>query len=376
SLLTTALIAALFQPLREQLQRWINHLMYGERDDPYTVLSRLGGRLGTALTPETTLPSIVETIAHSLKLPYVAAALRGPEGELQPAAVYPPGAEEGQPAAGPDALRLPLVYQQEVVGELRLSPRAPGEAFSQQDLRLLADLVRQVGIAAHAVRLTADLRRLTVDLQHSRERLVLAREEERRRIRRDLHDGLGPSLAALALSASSVADLIPTHPQSAAKMAHEMQQEIRASIADIRRLVYELRPPALDELGLVAAIRDRASQVEVTGPTGEGLSVTVDAPGPLTDLPAAVEVAAYRIVLEGLTNVVRHACARTCMIRLDQTTDMLEIEVSDDGVGLPEGYHSGVGLLSMHERAAELGGTCEVTSAPGAGTHVRAKIPL
>jgi signal transduction histidine kinase len=248
---------------------------------------------------------------------------------------------------------------------------------------LLDDLAQQIGIAAHAVRLTADLRRLTDDLQQSRQRLVLAREEERRRLRRDLHDGLGPTLAALALSASTIADLAPRDPDAAATLAREMQQEIRSSIADIRRLVYELRPPALDELGLVAAIRDRAAQVNhsrnnvESQSSKEGLIVQVESPEELSLLPAAVEVAIYRIVMEALTNVVRHAQACTCTIHLSMDIKRrFHLEISDDGVGLPAGYRAGVGLLSMRERAAELGGTCEITSAPGKGTRVRVDLPI
>lgn len=380
ALLATALVAVLFQPLRETLQRWANHLIYGDRDDPYTVLARLGQRLETALAPEAVLPGIVETVAHSLKLPYVAVNQKASDNSLQTAAVYPSSAS----APGEEAMHLPLVYQQEIIGELVLAPRAPGESFTSQDRRLLADLAHSIGAAAYNVRLTDDLRRLTADLQQSREHLVLTREEERRRIRRDLHDGLGPTLAALALSASSVADLAATNPQVAAKLAMEMQQEIRASIADIRRLVYELRPPALDELGLLAAIRDQANQL--THPT-DGTSsggvlprdaapvIQVEAPDQLAPLPAAVEVAVYRIVLEALTNVVRHASARCCIIRLDQSDGQLVIEISDDGIGLPSDHPTGVGLLSMRERAAELGGTCQVTALPGGGTQVKAILP-
>ncbi len=379
-IIATALVAMLFQPLREGLQRGANHLVYGDRDDPYRVLARLGQRLETSLDPDSMLPGIVETVAQSLKLPYAAVKLKNLDGAFRIVAVYPPITESPQASDASGTLSLPLVYQQEMIGQLILAPRAPGEEFSSQDKRLLSDLAHQVGIAAHAVRLTADLRRLTVDLQQSREQLVMAREEERRRIRRDLHDGLGPTLAALALSANSVAELAATQPDAAARLAQEMQQEIRASIADIRRLVYELRPPALDELGLVAAIRDRTAQIthlEEDGALKENnLIVQVKASEPFLDLPAAVEVAAYRIVLEALTNAVRHAQARHCVIHLCREEGTLEIQVNDDGTGLPTEVHNGVGLLSMRERAAELGGSCEVSGARGQGTRVLARLPI
>ncbi len=244
SVLATALVVVLFHPLREVLQRWANYLIYGERDAPYTVISRLGQRLETAFAPESVLPVLVETVAHSLKLPYVAANIKAVDGTFQPAAVYSTAVK----APRAELLRLPLVFQQETIGEMVCAPRAPCESFSCSDLRLLADLAHSVGAPVHAVHLTADMRRLAVNSQQSREHLVLAREEERRRIRRDLNDGPGPTLAALALSASSVADLVETNPQAAAGLAMEIQRKIHSSIGDIRRLVYELRPPALDEL--------------------------------------------------------------------------------------------------------------------------------
>ena len=172
SLVATGLVAVLFQPLRERLQHGVNRLMYGERDDPYAVISQLGRRLEETLAPDAVLPTLVETVARGLKLPYAAIALTT-EDEETIAASY------GQPQE--DVLRLPLVYQQRGVGQLLLAPRAPGEAFSMADRRLLDDLARQAGVAVHAVRLTADLQRLSADLQRSREHLVTTREEERRR---------------------------------------------------------------------------------------------------------------------------------------------------------------------------------------------------
>jgi signal transduction histidine kinase len=212
--------------------------------------------------------------------------------------------------------------------------------------------------------------RMTTDLQRARERLVLAREEERRRLRRNLHDTIGPTLAALNLKAGAVRGLIERDPTAALAHMSELREQIRSVIADIRRVVYDLRPPALDELGMLPAIREQAAQFSV-----EGLQVSVDAPDYLPTLPAALEVAAYRIVLEALTNVARHAQAQHCWIRLS-LEDELQIEVTDDGVGLPPMIRAGVGLTSMRERAAELGGQCVFEPRPGGGTRVLADLPL
>jgi signal transduction histidine kinase len=356
-ILATGLIAVLFQPLRDRLQRGVNRLMYGERDDPYAVLSRLSQRLAATLAPEAVLPTIVETVKESLNLPYAAIALK--QGKA-----FAVAASFGTPVN--DTLRLPLVYQNETVGQLILAPRAPGETFSPADRQLLDDLAREAGVAVHAVR-------LTTDLQHSRARLVTTREEERRRLRRDLHDGLGPTLASLAQRLDTARILVPRDPNAAVALLGDLTAQVKTTITDIRRLVYALRPPALDELGLVSALREHAAHYNESN----GLSVSMEAPERLPPLPAAVEVAAYRIVLEALTNVARHAHARTCHIHLElREAQVLYLEVTDDGGGLPKDYHAGVGLTSMRERAMELGGECRIEPGPTHGMRVVAWLPL
>ncbi len=376
SLLATGFVAVLFQPLQVWLQRGVNRLMYGERDDPYAVISRLGRRLETTLAPDAILPTIVETVREALKLPYAAIALETnddppiPGGDAasrdEPSPVHAAG--EALPAAASgtpmdDLLRLPLLFQGDQVGLLLLGPRAFGETWSPADRRLLADFARQAGIAVHAVRLTAEL-------QHARTQLVTAREEERRRLRRDLHDGLGPALGSLALEADTARDLVRSDPAEAEALLSDIIAQGQAAVADIRRLVYNLRPPALDDLGLVAALRSQAAHYEHSG-----LQVVVDAPDQLPALPAAVEVAGYRIVHEALANVLRHADARTCTVRL-AVGGTLELVIVDDGCGLPPDRRAGVGLASMRERAEELGGTCSVEPGPAGGTCVHARLPL
>jgi signal transduction histidine kinase len=349
-------VAVLFQPLRDRLQRGVNRLMYGERDDPYAVVSRLGQRLEATLAPDAVLPTIVETVKEALKLPYAAIALRGNGAPRVAASV-------GKPVAEP--LRLALTYQSEPVGELLLGPRSPGETFGPDDRRLLEGLARQAGVAAHAVRLTADL-------QRSRERLVATREEERRRLRRDLHDGLGAQLAGLNIQTGVLRNLISRDPAAADALVVELREELRAAIADIRRLVYDLRPPTLDDLGLAAALDQLAERY---GSEGEQPRVLVEAPENLPPLPAAVEVAIYRIAQEALTNVVRHAQAKECFVRLILNGDVT-LDIVDDGVGILEERSAGVGLYSMRERAAELGGSCVVESVPEGGTRVLVQLPL
>jgi signal transduction histidine kinase len=371
SLLATGLIAFLFQPLRERLQRGVNRLVYGERDDPYVMLSRLGRRLESALAPEAMLPMIVTTVRECLKLPYAAIYLKQAHDVnkiVAESALPSLRAENGRirvPGIEREGHCMPLIYQGETLGYLVLGPRGPNEAFSSIDLRLLDDLAPQVGVAVHAVRLTADL-------QRSRERLVLAREEERRRLRRDLHDDLGPTLASLGLAASTVAELIPTNPTMATQLVKELESQIRGTVGNIRKLVYDLRPPTLDELGLLAAVRERAARYS-NAPNA--FHVAVAAPTELPALPAAVEVAAYRIVQEALENVSKHSRALECVIRFANHHG-LEIEITDDGIGLPSSVTPGVGLRSMRERAEELGGSCVIERSLTGGTRILAHLPI
>lgn len=355
SLLATAFVAILFHPLHERLQRGVNRLLYGERNEPYAVLSRLGQRLEQTVAPGAVLSSIVETVAQALRLPYVAIAV---EQDGQTVGTR----EAGTPQS--NSLELPLVHGGETVGRLTLAPR-PGEAgFAASDRRLLHDLARQAGIAVSAVRLTAEL-------QRSRERLVTAREEERRRLRRDLHDGLGPALASQALALDGARKLLLTDPSAADALLADLTEHTKAAVEDIRRLVYALRPPALDELGLVPGLHEQAERYRQAA-----LQIEVVAPEALPPLSAAVEVAVYRIVQEALTNVVRHANAAHASVRLCLDREVLIAEVRDDGQGIPVEIRAGVGLSSMRERAMELGGSCTVEPAAGGGTRVCARLPL
>ncbi len=371
-LIATDVVAVLFQPLRERVQRRVNRLLYGERDDPYAVLARLGQRLEGSLASDELLPTIAETVARTLKLPGVAILLNQ-DGALTLAAEYraaygpPPAAGE---RAAPASVALPLMARGEAVGELRLLLRPGERELGPADRRLLDDLSRQEGIAVQAARLTTDLRGLTVTLQQSRERLVTTREEERRRLRRDLHDGLGPTLASVTFKVEAARNLLRRDPAKADALLASVAEQTQGTIADIRRLVYDLSPPALDQLGLVAALRQYAAHIDT------GTLVSVDVPDDLGPLPAAVEVAAYRIALEATTNALRHAAARHCVVHLAVDDAALCVEVCDDGRGLPERPRMGVGLHSMRERAAELGGVCAVEPRAGGGTVVRARLPL
>jgi len=258
SLLATGLVAVLFQPLRTALQQAVNRLMYGERDEPYKVISRLGSRLEATLAPGEVLPAIVETVAHSLKLPYVSISLKQEdEFKIVASCGTEPGRGPGNVGAGlvparlADALlHLPLTYQAETIGELILAPRVGSESFTGSERQLLNELARQAGIAVHGVLLTADLER-------SRQRIVAAREEARRQLGSDLHDGLGHMLTSVVRKVESASFLLEQDAPAAQNVLLEIKQQTKSAIDTTRRLAHSLHPPELELLGLVQALCER-----------------------------------------------------------------------------------------------------------------------
>jgi signal transduction histidine kinase len=348
--------AAAFQPLRSLVQRTVDEVFYGDRLRPYEAMNRIGRQLEHAILPDTVLPGVVTAVTDALRVPYAAVELLDETG-------WSMAAEHGRPAGTVE--EFPMTYQAEKVGRLLVSPRSPGQPLDTSDRRLLVDLARQVGVAAHAVR-------ASLALQRSRVALVSAREEERRRLRRDLHDGLGPTLAGVTLGLHAARSQVVSAPEEAQKLLETLEAQVEQAVADVRRVVYGLRPPALDEFGLLRALQLQASQLEATAPA---LAVALDLPEQaIGQLPAAVEVAAYRIATEALMNVVRHAGATACTVRV-QLDGALELDIADNGRGLPPEHRAGVGILGMRERADELGGQLTISS-DGCGTAVHARLPV
>ena len=231
--------------------------------------------------------------------------------------------------------------------------------------QVLEVLAAPVAVALHAVLLSQEL-------QRSRERLVAAREEERRRLRRDLHDGLGPILTAVTLKADAARSALGSTPERTEELLVELRGDAKRAIGDLRRVVYDLRPASLDELGLLGALRQQVDRFD-----RDGVASTLQAPAVLPPLPAAVEVAALRIITEALTNIARHAHAHQTTITVAVDHDLC-IEVCDDGTtstGAEQAWRPGVGLASMAERAAEVGGTLQAGPAPTGG-RVQARLPL
>ncbi len=344
-------------------------------------LTQLGQQLVGSLEPDTVLPTLARTVGEALGLPYVAVYVnRQDTGEYELAAQYPSGLGEEDPSQWSVSVLsgalptgevsmggyeiVPMTQLDEPVGYLLVAPPGPSRSLSLEERQALRDLARLAAPAVHVVRTVYDLRRAC-------ERLVLAREEERRRLRRNLHNSIGPTLAALNLRAGTVRSLITRDPAAAENEMLELRQQIRNVITDIRRVVYDLRPPVLDELGLRTALREQCAQF-----TAGGLRVALECPESFPQLPAGVEVAAYRIVQEALSNVARHSYAAMAAVRIAFGDGFVRIEITDNGVGLVEGQRSGVGVTSMRELAVEIGGMCVLEPAPGGGSRVRANLPL
>jgi signal transduction histidine kinase len=340
------LVAVSFAPLRDALQRGVNRLTFGRWEEPYDVLAALGQRLEATADVTRLLEQVVEEL-HGLGLAEV--ALLDAHGDVLAGAAAAPG----------ERIHLPLAAYGQRVGALSYHP--PATPLRTRDRQLLEDLAGHLGGVLHA-------HELTLDAQRARERLVLAREEERRRLRRDVHDGLGPSLAGHLLRLDVIAAKLG-HESSVAPDVETLREELRATMLDVRRVVEGLRPPALDELGLAGALNQVAARL--TGGTCTVITVEVDE---LPPLPAAIEVATFRIFSEAVTNVVRHANASTCSVAITAEHGRLRLEVRDDGRGLAGPPISGHGLQTMRERAEELRGQLSVRS--GNGTVVVAELPM
>jgi two-component system, NarL family, sensor kinase len=351
--LVAAVAALVLAGLRHRVQRGVDRLLYGQRGDPLAALTSFGERLGQALDTDAVLPAIVDIVRSTLRLPYVAVRLAGA-----------PAVQSGEAVTA--TVEFPLAHAGEQIGVLVVAARRGESTLSRSDSRLLREFARQAGVAAHGVVAASDLRR-------SRERIILAREEERLRIRRDLHDGLGPALAGITLRLETAGRAADRDARSAVPLLQTLREQTAACVEEVRRIVADLRPPTLDQVGLVGALRQHAELLN-TSTAAPVISVEVAPNASLPALPAAAEVAAYRIALEAMTNAARHSGGRSCKVGIHHD-DTLRVTVHDDGCGGPPA-RLGVGLASMRERAEELGGRCTVTFRPGRGTNVEAVLPV
>lgn len=345
---------ALLQPLSKRLSVGVDRLYYGDRADPYAVLARLGADLAAAGLDVARVPEVVSrSVVSSLRL-------GGAEIVLDVDGSHREVARSGGPV--PEAApAFDLRHRGEVVGRLRVAPRPGERVLGQRDTEILHRVADQVAPALAALQLHQQL-------QRSRESLVTAREEERRRLRRELHDGLGATLAGMRLQVESARRLVgdPT----GQRLLDATGDGIAQAVAEVRHICEGLRPPGVDDLGLGRAVTLAADRVRAPG-----LEVGVDV-GTVAEVGPAAEAAAYRIVTEALANVVRHSGAHEVLVTLRREGGVLVVTVEDDGVGITPDAVGGVGLASMRRRAEELGGLLTVTAPPsGRGTLVHAILP-
>lgn len=341
-----AALALGFRPLQVVLRGLVDELLFGDRPDPLEAAAAVADRIGD--DPVMALRAIRE----GLVLPYASLSADGVELATSGTAVT-------------DTRRFPLSLGTGSMGQLVVGLR-PG------DLNLSSGDTRVLQIVGPLLAQTLRARALSEELKASRGTAIAAIEEERRRLRRDLHDGLGPTLSGIALTADAARNTIRTDPNGADELLQRLRADAATAVGDVRRLVYDMRPPVLDQLGLVPALRQQLASVHT--PCGRQVQVSIEVPTDLPQLPAAVEVACYRIATEAVTNAARHSGTDRASVRIAIENDDLTVSVDDPGTA-SEPWTPGVGLASMHERATELGGTLHIEHTVQ-GSAVRAKLPL
>ena len=352
----TAGIAIALEPARRLVRDIVDRLVYGERDDPLALVRGVMQQMMTADDVTNLLPAVTATLGTAMRLDFVAIDVRTEsEPDGQRLACF------GSPTANVES--LDLQNRDDPVGFLVIGWR-DGSGLRARDRRVLDDIVAHVTMAVMFVELTADLHRSNLAG-------VNAREDERRRLRRDLHDGLGPSLTGIGLGLRSVAKRLQRDAvaHETIEMLERWTCELDGASEEVKRIVRGLRPTALDDHGLCGALREFV--------LGLDNAIVIDLALPPNDstLPAAVEIAVYRITTEALTNVVRHAHASRCRVEL-AIGNHVELDITDDGVGIPDPRRSGIGLQAMRERVRALGGTLAVTGARPHGTQIHARLPV
>lgn len=336
-------------PARTGVQHLVNRFLYGQRDEPFAVITRIATHLETAADPGTLLEGLLHAVVDALRLPGATLALATPDGVTTSITTATTGDETDE---------FPLTYRTTELGRLIVTRRPGQRTLTADETALLTQVARQSALAAQSLILLDQLTR-------SRARVVAAGEDERRRLRRDLHDGIGPLLTAAAARVDACRNLLDRDVPQVQILLNSVRSDLTEGLADLRRLVYTLRPPVLDELGLTEALRQICGRSTV--PT------VLEIPDALPELPAAVEITVYRIVAEAVTNVVRHARASQCTVQL-ALTDRVILDINDDGPP-NSAWQTGVGLTSMRERTAELGGHW-AAGPTGRGGNVHAELPL
>jgi signal transduction histidine kinase len=369
SILATALVAVAFQPVRERVQRFANRLVYGKRATPYEVLSEFSSGMAHGVATEELLPRMARIVAEGTGAAradvwlHVGSELiretTWPQANGQPKSVVPI-APDGDLAPVPDAdAFVPVRHQGELLGVIEVKA-SPGEAITPAATKLLEDLASQAGLVLRNVRLIEELKT-------SRQRLVTAQDEERRRLERDLHDGAQQRLVAISVALRLARGMVrpDSHPELGPRV-DQASDQLALALSELREFARGIHPAVLTERGLVPALQSLAKRSTVPATVESSLD---------RRLPAPVEATAYFVVSEALANVAKHSKARAVTIGADAPDGVLTVEVADDGVGGAD-ITRGSGLRGLADRVAAVGGTLEIDSSPRRGTTLTCSIPL
>jgi signal transduction histidine kinase len=374
-IVAAVVIAVAFQPVRARASRLANRLVLGERASPYEVLSAFSERLSGAYATEDLLPRMARILGEGTGARRAEVWLRVGDS-LRPAAAWPGGVEadsvpvaltDGELPALDGSRALAVRHEGELLGAIAVT-KPPSEPLSHEEEQLLEHLAAQAGLVLRNARLTEELRARLVELQASRQRIVAAQDEERRRLERNLHDGAQQQLVALAVKQRLAENFVGRDPEKAVALLSELQQDTTAALENLRDLARGIYPPLLADKGLATALGSQAGKAAV--PT------TVDSDG-IGRYPQETEAAVYFCCLEAMQNVAKYADASRVVLSLRESDEALVFAVQDDGKGFdPAAAPRGAGMQNMSDRLEALGGSLEVRSAPGDGTTVTGRIPI
>ena len=375
SILATAIVAVGFQSVRERLQKIANRLVYGKRATPYQVLSEFSGRVAESYAAEDVLPRMASVLRDGTGAELATVWVRA-DGRLRRAAASPVSNAGAEPldlngSSSPEipgADRSVLVrHQGEVLGALTITKRR-GESITPIEVKLMDDLAHQAGLVLKNVGLSADLQARLVDLRASRQRLVAAQDDERRRLERNLHDGAQQHLVALKVKLGLAEMLASRDPERARATVAELKHDADEALETLRDLARGIYPPLLADRGLPTALQAQARKAT--------LPVTIEADG-IGRYSQDTEAALYFCILEALQNIQKYAQASSAVVRLREDGDRLSVEVADDGRGFDVSTTiRGNGLTNMEDRLDALGGTLQIASSPGNGTTLRMILPV
>jgi signal transduction histidine kinase len=375
SILATAIVAIGFQPVREQVQIVANRLVYGKRATPYEVLSQFSERVAESYASDEVLPRMARVLAEGTAGELAEVWLRSGV-ELRRAAAFP--LDAAMPALvqlnGSTELSIPTAdrsvmvrHQGELLGALTVTKRR-GESLTPIEIKLMDDLAHQAGLVLKNVGLTADLQARLVDLRASRQRLVAAQDDERRKLERNLHDGAQQYLVAIKVKLGLAGMLLTKDPDKAKATLTQLKGDADEALETLRDLARGIYPPLLAEKGLPIALQAQTRKAT--------LPITIEADG-IGRYSQETEAALYFCILEALQNIQKYARASSATVRLREDGDQFTVEVADDGRGFDVSTTiRGHGLTNMEDRLDALGGTLHIASSPGSGTTLRAILPV